>query len=86
MSPSGFHVQIAGRFIGQDNFRFVQYGPGDDDTLLFSTGKFVRHFVPLVFHANLLEHFFNSPFYFGTVFPAGSLKHEFQVFVHGTVG
>ena len=34
--PSGLHVQVTRRLVGQQDFRFVQDGPGDDDTLLLA--------------------------------------------------
>ncbi len=35
-------IQVAGRFVGQDQFRFVDEGAGDGDALLFAAGKFKR--------------------------------------------
>ena len=77
-----FVVKIAGRFVREDNLGFVQEGTGDRDPLLFPAGKLVGHFVGLVNHPYILQHFQNPFVDRGPIFPSGCLQHEFKVFFH----
>ena len=42
---AGVGVEIAGGFIGEDNFRLVEKRTGYDHALLLAAGEFVGHFV-----------------------------------------
>ena len=51
--PACFRVQVSGRFVGKDQYRIVQQGTGDHDTLLFAARKFVWHLVAFILHPDL---------------------------------
>jgi len=51
----GLAVEIAGRFVGEDDARFVDEGPGDGHPLPLATGKLVGPVMSPVPHADLVE-------------------------------
>jgi hypothetical protein len=48
-------VEVARRFVGQNDVRCVEQGARDDDALLFATGERIRHTVALVLHPDLRQ-------------------------------
>ena len=41
-------IEVAGRLVGDDQFRVIEHGAGNGHTLLLTTGKFHRHGVGLI--------------------------------------
>ena len=54
---AGFLIQIAGRFVGDDQAGFRQYGTGDGHTLLFASGQFRGEFPYLFLQTHRCDHF-----------------------------
>ena len=52
---AGAGVEIAGRLVGQDQFRLVDQGAGDGDALLLSAGKLAGMMVAPVAQADFLQ-------------------------------
>jgi hypothetical protein len=79
---SGFGVEIAGRFIGQNKRRRIEQCPRNDHPLLFTTRKLMGHFVRFVLHAHLYQYFVNTILDHPFIFPSGSTQNEFQIFLY----
>ena len=54
---TSLQVQVGGWFVGEDNGGFVREGAGDGNTLLLTTGHFIRAVGKAVTEANHLEDF-----------------------------
>ena len=49
-------VEVPGRLVGYDDFRAVQQGTGNGNSLLLASGQLVRHLVRLMRHPHGFEH------------------------------
>lgn len=78
-------IEITCRLVGKDDFRVVQDGTGNTDTLLFATGKLVDELVLLVGKLHHLEHFDDSLLAFGFLLPACRAEYEVEITMHSTV-
>ena len=59
--PGVVRVQVAGRFVGNQNVRPRNHGPGDGDPLFLAAGEFgrkIENFVPKAHHIQNLGHEF----------------------------
>ena len=57
ISPPVLRIQIAGRLVGQQQFRLVDERAGDGDALLFAAGKLGRLVIQPVLEADAREQF-----------------------------
>ncbi len=57
---AGFGVEVARRFVGEDDFRFVDEGAGDGDPLLLATGELIGFVVAAVGEADEGEQIINQ--------------------------
>ena len=79
------NIQISGRFICNDNFRIVEDGSGNGNSLLFSARKFMWKIISLVSQFYNLEHFFDTVSNVILLFPSCSFQNEFKIFGHCSV-
>ena len=59
---AGVRIKIAGRLVGQQQFRFVDKRAGDGDALLFAAGKFGRLVLRPLLKANARKQFASAFF------------------------
>ena len=50
-------IEVAGRFIGENDVRIIRQGPGDRDPLLLASGKFRREMIQAIGQADRLRDF-----------------------------
>ena len=70
---AGLAVEVAGRFVGEDDGRTRRQRAGDGDALALTAGEFVRPVVGAVGETNLVEALFGA---FDPLRPADLLKDE----------
>ena len=82
---SCFRIQVARRFIGQDELGGIQQGTGDGEALPFAAAQFVRTLVPLVFKPDRGKYLRDAVFPFARILPIRDAQHEVEVGVGGAV-
>lgn len=83
---AGFRIEISGGFVGNDDLRFVEQCPRDDDALLLASGELVRHFIKLIQQIDLLQYFLNALANFRLIAPAGRIQYKLKIFAYAAIG
>ena len=78
-------VKVARGFVGENDFRVIQYGPGNGDALLFAAAEFVWVTVELFGQFHLFEHGLDAFFPLCLFLVAGGAENEVEVLPDGAV-
>ena len=81
----GLRVETARRLISQDQFRMIEDGPRDGDTLLLTTRELEGHAAGFVVHSHSFQHLMDALVDLVMLLPASRLEHELQILIDGTV-
>src|SRR5437763_17048195 len=77
-------MQIAGRLVGEDEFRIGDNGARDGDELLLSTGELIREEVFLADDAETIQHVSDDSLALALLY-VFIRERDFKILVHGQV-
>ena len=78
-------IEIASRFVCQDDFGVVEEGASDADALLFAVRQFVDELVLLVSELDHFEDFDDALVAFRLFLPACGTQYEVEIAMYSTV-